>query len=320
MFFLKRRRPNGLQKLKNDCRCDLDLIGSGKESNEILSTGSCTDVSDLYNPPVPLAQLDPILLPNELLLQKFSSKKSMYKPSEWKKKCQQCIPENSYKHLADGSVLGSVYVSTDRIIFTPRSASHVGFSINIIDITSMQVIQCHDGSKAAATSTKSKPGLGQWYFMSYVNSNVITIPFSSKIRSKTFLKLIANIRFEHMVRKHLPPTYCNDDKNIDWINEDTNLPSYDESEQALRLYLISQGLLRENQTLDRSMGLSSLLIALASCPPTDNNPNHHAGHSSSSSENCRRLDPRRMIRGQTSTWQPRDVSEAPQSTPPFVWF
>ena len=84
----------------------------------MLLTGSSTGMSNLYKPPVPIAQLDTILLPNELPLQKFSSKQSIISQVRGKENASKCICENSPEHLANGSVLVSVYVTTERIIFT----------------------------------------------------------------------------------------------------------------------------------------------------------------------------------------------------------
>jgi hypothetical protein len=103
-----------------------------------------------------------------------------------------------------------------------------------------------------------------------------TIPFASEVRAQSFLRLISNIRFEHNVKNCLPPTYNEKaegekDTRKKWVQADTKLPSYDESEHALKLFLVSKGLIKVDEPLDRH-GQGQDLIAQARAPPTTPDP------------------------------------------------
>jgi hypothetical protein len=137
---------------------------------------------------------------------------------------------------------------------------------------------------------------GQWYFLCYEGFYVCTIPFKNHTRARSFLKLIANIRFEQMVRRSLPPKYslpagrerpcgcvaaatsrgvysvmcgaCAGADNVDWDGEDERLPTYIESEEAVRQHLISLGLLAEDTPFDRQNSTFDVISMLAqACSP-----------------------------------------------------
>ncbi|KAA8914131.1 hypothetical protein TRICI_003028 [Trichomonascus ciferrii] len=240
------------------------------------------DSSGRHKPPPPEGGAEkPILLPNEQLLQTFGGKRSMFKVSAYRVQtslfeCQvhnyhetdicesDIVVEANIDHLTSGAQPGAVHVTTERIVFIPVQVRHTGFSIQIEDITSMKVV----GSEDALFDSS-------WFFVCYVGKYMSTIPFASEIRAQSFLKLISNIRFEHNVKNCLPPTYNEKGEEKDtrkkWVQADTKLPSYDESEHALKLFLVSKGLIKVDEPLDRH-GQGQDLIAQARAPPTTPDP------------------------------------------------
>uniref|UniRef100_A0A060TA26 ARAD1D23870p n=1 Tax=Blastobotrys adeninivorans TaxID=409370 RepID=A0A060TA26_BLAAD len=276
------------------CTCTGGMEPQCEESLEY-----CCDRCEVDSP---VSGRTPILLPNEMLLQRFPNKYSALKPSQYRAqearlKCRRCtsngsvvsdmddtspledIAENDPDHIVGGSQKGAVYVTTERIIFIPDSQAP-GYSISIEKIDCMKALESAD----------------VWYFVCYLGQSVSTIPFTTQQRAKSFLKLISNIRFEHMVRHCLPPKYSDNA----WEEADATLPSYGESEAAVRLYLVSRGLLEPGDVLDRHQPESGSIIALAAAPPSDE-------QGPSLSQVCRR----RSVRATTLD----DYYSSP-----FVWF
>ncbi|CAN6612122.1 hypothetical protein TRVA0_005S00540 [Trichomonascus vanleenenianus] len=237
-------------------------------------------------PPVPVGgDGDPIMLPNEKLLQRFPERRSVLKLSELrvqhaKLNCSRCNPDSNdvfhkgesvadkireynFDYLTAGSQPGVLYVTTERIIFVPLSEMKIGFSIPIEDITTMKVLE-------------SDTIKDSWFFVCYVGSFVSTMPFGSKAPAKAFMNLIANLHFEHKIRQNLPPRYTGRQsiggsltQETPWEVEDSRLPSYDESEGALKQYMVNEGLIHEDHPLNRNDENLGSLIALASAPPRD---------------------------------------------------
>lgn len=117
----------------------------------------------------------------------------------------ELLKEYTHAYLSRGAAKGTIYVTSERLIFIPRAprkesllnvlpqaTSQLEYSVHIVDIDTMKVVQS---------------SRGQWFFVCYENLFVCTMPFKSRNRAWSFLKLVANIRFEQMVRKHLPPRY-----------------------------------------------------------------------------------------------------------------
>lgn len=196
------------------------------------------------------------------------------------------ISEVSQQYLTRNCVPGTLYVTTERLLFVPNSTPSTAPGSAQFDI----LISAIDTMKAVQSDA------GQWYFLCYEGSYVCTIPFKTNARARSFLKLIANIRFEQMVRRSLPPKYtlpaggerecgcvaaaasrdvysvmcgvCAGADNADWDGEDERLPTYSESEEAVRQYLISLGLLAENTPFDRQNSPYDIISLLAqACSP-----------------------------------------------------
>jgi hypothetical protein len=245
-------------------------------SRESHSTGSETIIVD-RSPPTPKGGGGtPILLPNEMLLQQFPNKKSAFRPSRWKLqqqklKCEKCrqmcnnappaeqlimaleSAENNHYEMLHNTCHGTIYITSERLIFVPRNDNVDGYSLDIASLTGMKAIE----------STQDT-----WFFVCYKDMNFASIPFSNKNRAQSFLRLMKNIRFEHMVCQCLPPRYTSplgDDDVDEWWYGDNQLPSYEQSEQALHKYLVSLGLLKDGEPLDRSERISNL-IEIASAP------------------------------------------------------
>ncbi|KAF5102560.1 hypothetical protein D0Z00_000270 [Geotrichum galactomycetum] len=194
------------------------------------------------------------------------------------------VSEESHQYLTRNCAPGTLYVTTERLLFVPINASSTTpaqFDILISDIDTMKAIQSD---------------AGQWYFLCYEGSYLCTIPFKNHTRARSFLKLIANIRFEQMVRRSLPPKYtlpcggarpcgcvaaatsrdvysvmcgaCAGADNVDWAGEDERLPTYSESEEAVRQHLITLGLLTEDTPFDRQNSTFDVISMLAqACSP-----------------------------------------------------
>ncbi|ANB11840.1 hypothetical protein AWJ20_64 [Sugiyamaella lignohabitans] len=241
------------------------------------------------------------------------------------------ITENCHDELSDQTHPGVIYVTSERLIFVPKSELIDGYTLDITSLSCMKAIE----------STKRV-----WFFVCYKDNNSIaTIPFSSQARCQAFLRLIKNIRFEHMVRQCLPPRYThysipeetnstmdtdsdspadsnytlssstppNDNGSSEfqpdeWWYGDNQLPSYNDSEEALHKYLTNLGLLTETEPLDRTERISRL-IALATVPQSVALDDSTSTTTSSSSSNRSNV-PR--------TTQTAAAHEAYHS--PYVWF
>lgn len=233
--------------------------------------------------------------------------------------------ESSHMYLTHGFSKGNLFVTTQRILFSPvvkRNTSllptldNSEFSLNIADIDTMKVIQS---------------SRGQWFFVAYEDLFVFTIPFKSKNKAIHFLKLVSNIRFETMISKNLTPMYefdqsmleADDCSNVcspsnsnsstvghslnkaagdkvkttcncfqlhalhiptaccstcfhlsysSFLNSNTYLPSYDESEHAVGLYLQHLNLISDALIYDRTdlnIDPEALLSAAAGPPAFD---------------------------------------------------
>lgn len=240
-----------------------------------LGGGRHTD--DKKRPPLPVGGQMPILLPNEIVLQRFNGRRAVDKISSWRcqremQKCRRCksgsspvlaVPENDHTELSEGAMVGKVFVTSERIIFVPRSVGVAGFSVDIASVTEAKVVE----------ST-----LGRWFFVAYYDGQrMVAIGSNQRSRAFAFLRLIMNVRFEHMVRRCLPPCYVPPDCPADqaWQAADDKLPTYQESEQALHRYLVLKGWLAEDEPLERT-GRVSQLIALASLPTVASSRLPHA--------------------------------------------
>lgn len=137
---------------------------------------------------------------------------------------------------------------------------------------------------------------GAWFFVCYEAAYITTIPFKNKARARSFLKLMSNIRFEQKVRQSLPPMYtmygcsslkgpcctcaplcqaCADRQLVDWSREDDKLPSYAESEEAVRQHLIDLGLMAPSAVLDRQnseLDIMGMLSQACAPPSLDGGP------------------------------------------------
>lgn len=119
------------------------------------------------------------------------------------------LKEYSHTYLSRGQTKGSLYITSERLIFIPKnknslaaSTEEAEFSINIIDIDTMKIVQSNK-SVVGTNGSSYYP----WYFVCYEDFFVCTIPFKSKNRAWSFLKLLSNIRFELKIKIHLPPRY-----------------------------------------------------------------------------------------------------------------
>ncbi|KAK9479459.1 hypothetical protein V1514DRAFT_278297 [Lipomyces japonicus] len=226
-------------------------------------------------PPTPVGKVDPILLPNEIVLQVFPKKLCSFRVSTEKSTgfFSYTEPEYFHTYLTKKGKMGSLWVTSMRLIFVPDSSGSKGYSIDILDVTSMKTVESD---------------LKVWFFLINLTTHIFTVPFSTQQRSQAFLKLISNLRFEHKVRQALPPPYrrksesfydCRrpsidtilslspqvsrgagqeileeaieeaiEDEVEDWADNDRHLPSYVESEHAVEKYLIDRGLLRDDGT------------------------------------------------------------------------
>lgn len=227
----------------------------------------------------------------------------------------QVALEISHQYLTRNCTPGTLYVTTERLLFVPNNAPsaappHPQFDILISAIDTMKAVQSD---------------LGQWYFLCYEGPYVCTIPFKTHSRVRSFLRLIANIRFEQMVRRSLPPKYasaagvgracgcvtaaarpdvcsvmcsvCAGADIVDWNDEDERLPTYSESEEAVRQHLVSLGLLAEDCPFDRQNSTFDVIGMLAqACLP----PNRDRQPGFRETPHRRNSDPNRAASGSAS--------------------
>ncbi|KAK9449588.1 uncharacterized protein V1518DRAFT_405435 [Limtongia smithiae] len=228
-------------------------------------------------PPTPVGNEDPILLPNEIVLQVFPKKLCSYRSTPKEKTGFFSLNEPEYFHsyLTKKGRIGALWVTTQRLMFVPNQKGIKGCTIDILDLGPMKVIESD---------------MQMWFFLAHVvDEHIFTVPFSTQARTQAFLKLMTNLRFEHKVRQALPPPYRRssasfydangplpaltavltngsmdhperansiedimeegiEDEEEDWEDNERRLPSYEESENAVERYLIDRGLLREDGT------------------------------------------------------------------------
>ncbi|KAK9463337.1 uncharacterized protein V1516DRAFT_619094 [Lipomyces oligophaga] len=243
-------------------------------SNELSHNNGDNEDQITTRPPTPEGNKDPILLPNEVVLQVFPKKLCSYRavpePKSGGLFSSGEDPEFFHSFLTKKGRLCALWVTTIRLICVPVSSDTKGFSVGVLDIDSMKTIESD---------------CQIWFFYAKLKEgHMFTVPFSTELRTKAFLKLMANLRFEHHVRQELPPPYRRksesfydcprpslealsrtvspmsdsgieliieeaiEEEQQDWIANDKHLPSYAESEDAVERYLIDRGLLREDGT------------------------------------------------------------------------
>ncbi|KAG5365053.1 hypothetical protein CKK34_3884 [Yarrowia sp. E02] len=233
-------------------------------------------------------------------------------------------PEAAVSYLTNDTEQGAVWITTERLIFVPQKIGHKGFYVHIDNLDCMKVVcmaVCDvDYDYWSHPQLSKKP----YFFVAYEGSNFLTVPFSTHARASSFLKLLSNIRFEHMVKSCLPPPYmscmvcssvCDEDADADssggsssessscrssisesdleridststtatstisstpclchddWVHEDNVLPTYQDSEYALKLYLVKRGLLQPEEHFERSThAQASNILAQANAPPSN---------------------------------------------------
>lgn len=192
------------------------------------------------------------------------------------------LAETAHAYLTKDARPGTLYVTSERLLFLPTdsddttaSSNSSGFDVVIAGMDTMRVVESDAGA---------------WFFVCYEGPHLTTLPFKTKTRARSFLKLMSNIRFEQKVRESLPPMYtsqgegeccqrggslaqcrtCAETAMRDWAAEDLKLPSYAESEEAVRQYLIRLGLMPATGVFDRQSGELDVLSMLAqACAPPE---------------------------------------------------
>lgn len=191
--------------------------------------------------------------------------------------------ETSHEYLTRASIKGTLYVTSERLLFLPdltaipadQTGLDLEFDVPISAIDTMRAVQSDAGA---------------WFFVAYEGMYLTTLPFKNRVRAHSFLKLIANIRFEQMVRHSLPPKYttqargrpccaagshrplckgCAARELAEWEAEDAKLPTYTESEEAVRQYLINLKLMpQDSPPFDRQTAEFDVMGMLAqACSP-----------------------------------------------------
>ncbi|KAK9367734.1 hypothetical protein V1509DRAFT_626067 [Lipomyces kononenkoae] len=219
-------------------------------------------------PPTPEGSKDPILLPNEIVLQIFPKKLCSFRetPATRAGFFTLSEPEFFHSYLTKKGKMGALWVTTMRLMFVPNTPGSKGCSFGMLDIENMKTIESD---------------LKVWFFMANLTTHIFTVPFSTQQRAQAFLKLMSNLRFEHKVRQALPPPYRRKSESVydcprpsidsitlpgtpgsdigsieeaieveeaEWADNDRHLPTYTESENAVERYLIDRGLLSEDGT------------------------------------------------------------------------
>lgn len=230
-------------------------------------------------------------------------------------------PEAAVSYLTNETQSGAVWITTERLIFVPQKVGQKGFYVHIDNLDCMKVVcmaVCDvDYDYWSHPQLSKKP----YFFVAYEGSNFLTVPFSTHARASSFLKLLSNIRFEHMVKSCLPPPYmscvvCSETSHEqceevessdesassscrssisdleridststtatstisstpclchdDWVHEDNVLPTYQDSEHALKLYLVKRGLLQPEEAFERGThAQASNILAQANAPPSN---------------------------------------------------
>ncbi|KAG5363885.1 hypothetical protein CJU89_3072 [Yarrowia sp. B02] len=230
-------------------------------------------------------------------------------------------PEAAVSYLTNDTQTGAVWITTERLIFVPQKVGQKGFYVHIDNLDCMKVVcmaVCDvDYDYWSHPQLSKKP----YFFVAYEGTHFLTVPFSTHARASSFLKLLSNIRFEHMVKSCLPPPYmscvvCSSEAedatssessssessscrssisesdleridststtatstisstpclcHDDWVHEDNVLPTYQDSEHALKLYLIKRGLLQPEEHFERGThAQASNILAQANAPPSN---------------------------------------------------
>lgn len=204
------------------------------------------------------------------------------------------ILESDHDYLTRAAVKGTVYVTSERLLFLPNSAK---YSPKSLDAPPVHELEFDMAFSAIDTMRVIESSQGKWFFVCYSGIYMSTLGFTSESRAQSFLKLVANVRFENMIRESLPPKYvtplqaccaegqmpfccvCAAQDLADWNAEDGRLPTYAESEEAVRQYLIKLNLLakdsppfdRHNPSLD-ILGMLSLACSSSIDDPVRSAP------------------------------------------------
>ncbi|KAK9354090.1 hypothetical protein V1505DRAFT_384445 [Lipomyces doorenjongii] len=247
-------------------------IFSSTDNRTATTSETAKDPDIPSRPPTPEGSKDPILLPNEIVLQIFPKKLCSHRETPTSKpgffSCNE--PEFFHSYLTKKGKMGALWVTTMRLMFVPNASAAKGCSVGILDIENMKTIESD---------------LKVWFFLANLTTHIFTVPFSTQQRAQAFLKLMSNLRFEHKVRQSLPPPYRRKSESVydcprpsidsllqpgspgsesesigeaieeaiqdeekEWADNDRHLPTYTESEDAVERYLIDRGLLREDGT------------------------------------------------------------------------
>ncbi|KAK9473126.1 uncharacterized protein V1510DRAFT_363908, partial [Dipodascopsis tothii] len=179
-------------------------------------------------PPTPEGGRDPILLPNEVVLQVFPKKPcarrtvpppgGLFSGDE---------PEFFHSFLTRGATAGALWVTSERLVFVPRDVGTDGYSVPVLELDTLKVV---------------KSSADVWFLLARMGGDMFAAPFSSQRRANAFCRLVANLRFENRVRLTLRAPAS--DEPEAWAALDAYLPTYRESEDAVERYLVAAGLVR----------------------------------------------------------------------------
>ncbi|KAK9375356.1 uncharacterized protein V1513DRAFT_424639 [Lipomyces chichibuensis] len=253
-------------------RLPFNIFSSIDNRTATTSETATANEDILSRPPTPEGSKDPILLPNEIVLQIFPKKLCSHRETPTSKPgfFSYNEPEFFHTYLTKKGKMGALWVTTMRLMFVPNASGAKGCSVGILDIENMKTIESD---------------LKVWFFLAKLTTHIFTVPFSTQQRAQAFLKLMSNLRFEHKVRQSLPPPYRRKSESVydcprpsidsllqpgspgsetesigdaieeaiqdeekEWADNDRHLPTYRESEDAVERYLIDRGLLREDGT------------------------------------------------------------------------
>lgn len=193
------------------------------------------------------------------------------------------------KNLRQYGTRGTIYVTSERILFVPNPQKYFPASAAAPSLEELEFEIWHLAIDAVKVL---ESGEGKSFFVCYDGSYITTIPFKNALRAHSFLKLVSNIRFEQMIRQSLPPKYetpsqaccqggqrpqcesCATLDLADWNAEDNVLPSYIESEEAVRQYLITLRLISQDLPFDRANPSHNVvgLLTQALLPPNIDEP------------------------------------------------
>lgn len=200
--------------------------------------------------------------------------------------------ESSHDYLTRLGTKGTLYVTSERLLFLSDDQSSQSSSGDVPASGPAQGTEFDISIAAIDTMKVVESDKGMWFFVCYDGLYLSTIPFKTSSRARSFLKLISNIRFEQMVRHSLPPKYssitkpccssghhpmceaCASLDHSDWEAEDNKLPTYLESEEAVRQYLINLKLIPSDSPFDRQNSTFDVMsmLAQACSPPSLDGP------------------------------------------------